>query len=1511
VPLYDYWREPDGAYLVMRWLPGGNLDQSLQKAPWEPQRASRMLDQVSSALALAHTRGVVHRDLKPENILLDEGGNAYLSDFGLAKDLLQSTRLTEPGILKGSCAFISPEQVQGNPISPQSDLYSLGIVMYEVLTGQHPFNVETPVAMLFKHVSEPLPALGELCPDLPKKLDDVIRRATAKQPAERYPNTLEFAVAFRGALDRTHIAVPTPEVVLTTVKPENPYKGLRAFEEADAADFFGREALTQQLLSRLGEDGQGSRFLAVVGPSGSGKSSVVKAGILPALRRGAIPGSRDWFVVEMLPGSHPLNELEIGLLRVAASKPANLMEQLRRDEGGLQRVAQIVLPTEESELLLVVDQFEELFTRSTERSESEHLLHSIYHAVKDPLSRVRVIITLRADFYDRPLMHPEFSGLMRQRTEVVLPLKAEELSQAIRKPAERVGVALEPGLIPVIMADVSEQPGALPMLQYALTELFEGREDNTLTREAYQAIGGVSMALARRAEEVHIDLDEVSRATARQVFLRLVTLGEGAEDTRRRVLQSELTSIQMPGSAEDGDPLQQVIEKFGSSRLLRFDRDPATRTPTVEVAHEALLREWGRLRGWLDESRADLRMQRVLGNTAEDWLEADCDPSYLLRGARLTQYEAWIELTDLAMTEAERDYLDVSLEERRARQAAEAERQAREAALEKRSRRFLRAFMGVLAIASVIAVILAVFALNQREEALDSAATAAMAQGMAQVEAATAVAAQGEAQYQAELAAEAAEEAENQKSIAEQNAREVLEAYSLSLAANARQALQAKDPVIALPLALAAIEIEQQPPSLVLETLAEAAYSPGPRRSFDIGSTFGTEAQVALSVDYSPDGDTALIGLVDGTVILFNPETGAEIRRMEGHTSQVFDVAFSPDGKKAISGGLSPVVILWDLTTGQVIHRFRGHSGAIMAVDFSPDGLTAITGGFVENDLGKPGELILWDVKTGQEIRRCAGGHRDAVMDVVFNPDGYTALASSGANVDNLLSHSLPAEKIFPKDMEVDEFDLILWDVESCEITHQFETEDHDNYSLAISPVGDWALAGSTDHNIYLWDLKSGEQINRLEGHRNPVTTLEMSRDGRKALTGDAYIHKLILWDVGTWEPLNTFTAHRYDIRSVINIDIAISPDGRKALSCSSDGMLILWDLVDPRAIRVFEGHKDNITDVSFTPDGQYLLSSSGRFDQSMAMTDDNSIRMWDLKTGEQTRVFEGNNDGITTIDISPDGKQLISGSVDRSVHLWDIETGQEIGRLEGHGSRVTDVAFSPDGFSGLSGAADGSMIMWDLVKGTWLRAWAHPGTAISLVISPDSLIALSSGRPFQAGTDNSPVVIWELETGLKIDQFLGHREMDVHIGSMAISPDGRFVITGDSSGNLIQWDIISVQEIQRLNGHNAPITSVSISADGHKGFSCDEEGATILWDIDSGAPIGRFNAPDFGRVAGCALSPDGRFAAVSMGTTIILWQLDVLTQDELLTWIAANRYVRELTCEQRESYRIEPLCEE
>ena len=762
VPLYDYWREPNAAYLIMRLLRGGSLNELLKTGPLELSLIFQFLEQIGAALHAAHRFGVIHRDLKPANILLDEDQNAYLADFGVAKNLGSPdlSNLTNADAIIGSPAYISPEQIRSEPIRPQADIYCLGVVLYEMLTGQLPFTGPTPIDQIMRHLNDPLPSLGLINSQLPSALDRILQKATAKDPADRYPDVLSLLADLRPFISAQQAVFsdqsPAPDTepwILTT--EDNPYKGLRPFNEADAEDFFGRETLLQELLGRLAEEGELSRFLAVVGPSGSGKSSVVKAGLIPAIRRGALPGSEKWFVVDFMPGAHPFEELEAALLRIAVNPPASLLVQLKEDERGLLRAVKRILPADESvELVLVIDQFEEVFTLVTDETVRAQFLESLLASVLDERSRLHILLTLRADFTDRPLQYMDFGDLLRQRTEFVLPLTPDEMEQAISSPAKDAGLLIEPGLIARIVRDLGDQPGTLPLLQYALTELFDRRDGRTLTLAAYQEIGGVLGALGRRAEEVYTGLDESAQAIARQLFLRLVTLGEGVEDTRRRVLRSEVAGLQVGGWNVDpsdlqasllqhgsGQALNHTIDAFGKARLLTFDHDPVTRGPTVEVAHEALLREWPRLRGWLTESRTDVRMQRILGSLATEW-QATQDPSFLLHGARLNQFASWAETTNISLTADERTFLEASLRARREGEAAEASRQAREQGLEQRSRNFLRALVGVFAAATVIALFLSIFAFNQR--------------GIAQTEADSRATQQVIAEDQADLAATSA-----------------------------------------------------------------------------------------------------------------------------------------------------------------------------------------------------------------------------------------------------------------------------------------------------------------------------------------------------------------------------------------------------------------------------------------------------------------------------------------------------------------------------------------------------------------------------------------------------------------------------------------------------------------------------------------------------------------------------------------------------------------------------------
>ncbi|MEE9417405.1 MAG: protein kinase, partial [Acidimicrobiales bacterium] len=619
----------DSAYLVMRWLRGGTLERSLDDGPWSITDARAMTNQVGGALAAAHSHGIVHRDVKAANILLDEQGNCYLADFGIA---LEATRSGGPAaaLSHGSPAYASPEQLRKEQLGPEADIFSLGVVLFECLVGCLPFDGSSSVSEIVdRQLNETFPMVNGLRPEIPSRLSDAVAKATAKDPNDRFANIEDFLKALgqplaqsEASANRTVISGPL----------NNPYKGLQAFEEADSAEFFGRKRLVSELTSLMSDATRlTSRCVILAGPSGSGKSSVVRAGLLPALRIGAVEGSADWFITAMVPGSDPFEALEAALLRIAVNPPEALLGQLRDGSRGILRSARRCLARDDERVLLVVDQFEELFTTCTEE-DARTFLDAVAVAVNDPNSPMRLVMTLRADYYDRPLTHPGFAPIMKASAVDVTPLAADELETAIVGPAERIGLEFAPGLVARIAAESLSQAAPLPLMQYALAELFERRVSNLLTIDAYEEIGGLSGALAVRAESLFSDADSEQQLAIRRVFGRLTSATAEAADLRRRVLIKDLGET--PGTAA-------ALEQFGAARLLTFDRDTATRAPTVEVAHEALLREWPRLARWLVEDRDLLRSVHLLTAASDTWNQGNRASSDLYRGGRL---EGAIEL---------------------------------------------------------------------------------------------------------------------------------------------------------------------------------------------------------------------------------------------------------------------------------------------------------------------------------------------------------------------------------------------------------------------------------------------------------------------------------------------------------------------------------------------------------------------------------------------------------------------------------------------------------------------------------------------------------------------------------------------------------------------------------------------------------------------------------------------------------------------------------------------------
>jgi len=497
--------------------------------------------------------------------------------------------------------------------------------------------------------------------------------------------------------------VRTDGALLATTEIKNPFKGLHAFSEADVATFFGRDRLVTDIVRRLSGD---RNLLALIGASGSGKSSVLRAGLIPAIRKGAVGDPESWIVAQMVPGARPFTELEAALLRSTLDSPDSLAELLDHTEDGLQRAALRLLPEDSGRLLLVIDQFEEIFTLVESEEERSRFIRNLEVALSDPHGRIVVVIALRADFYDRPLEYATFANLLSEGVVNTVPLSPDELEAAAERPAAIAGVQLEPTLLSRLLTDVAGQSGGLPLFQYALTELFDRRSGALLTASVYREMGGVQGAITRRAEELFGTLDVDEQEACKQLFLRLVTIIDAESWGRRRVAASEIVTI-----AVDTVDLQTVLERFGSFRLLTFDRDHVSGSPTVEVAHEALLGEWDRLRGWIEDGRDDLAHHARFTTALTEWRTSGDKVDYLLAGERLADYEQWARASTLRLSTPEQHFLDASIDRREEQFRSEAQRSARESKIDQQSRRRLWGLAGGGALFAlvVIGILIAVF----------------------------------------------------------------------------------------------------------------------------------------------------------------------------------------------------------------------------------------------------------------------------------------------------------------------------------------------------------------------------------------------------------------------------------------------------------------------------------------------------------------------------------------------------------------------------------------------------------------------------------------------------------------------------------------------------------------------------------------------------------------------------------------------------------------------------------
>lgn len=1396
-------------YYVMHSVRGKTLDDYVKAHMLDVGQRLKLLGQACRAVEGLHKERLVHGDIKPANLLVDDEGRVLVIDLGLARVFAP----WEPSLLAGTPGYLAPEQVSHDfgEISFTTDVYAFGVIAYELLTEQSP--LELP-----NFTQEPEAFCRVLCEDLPLQLgghhtaykdtsmERIVARALAKQPRER----CELAVLRAEVENFEPKQVIVPRSFALT---RNPYRGLQSFREGDSDHFFGRNRLIAKLSDQIRQE----PFVPIVGASGSGKSSVVFAGVVPRLRK-----EETWLIGSMRPKDGLVETLATRLELMADEQSVS-----QATEHGKQSIVQLVTTLGErypaKHLVFIVDQFEELYTLDYTSREQERFLSALIEAVgtqpRPPY--FTLVITLRVDFLEHRSRDVLFQQLLEADHKIFRAMNPNELREAIEKPAEREGVSLADGLTERILSDMGRSAGGLPLLEFALTRLWEKEQEapcGALSHDAYDEIGGIGGALKRYAGGVFDSLDSGKKARMRSVLLQLVGMHEAHRAVRRTVNLKELDEADWA-----------MVRLLASHRLVviqqkKYHLSGDKAEDSAELVHEALIDEWAPLKRWIGVEHEFLVWREGMRQSMKGWHQTR-ENEALLRGSHLIQAETNLSEHRDKLTEEERRYIKESLRKK------------------KRRRQYVLIFLivGVLFLTAIAGI-----GFRLRDKAEQERDKAEQERGKVLV---------GQSLYLAN------------HSRQQIDAGNIELGILLALEALPKDLNNPNRPYV--PEAEAALYKAMLYPERPLKiatlrhyrSINHAAFSPDGKlvasASADaiakLWDTDSGEAKVTLVghkaaityVTFSPDGMRVVTSSADGTARVWDAKSGKPLLILKGHQGPVRHVEYSFDGKQIVTGSADVTARIWNAYNGEFIKELRVGEAVfkneVNYVAFSPNGGRIITGGM---------PTILWDAKTWQKIKTIEAGvttHAKFGMKLApFSPSGALFATIEGKHIRVRKSndgspiswHSRGGHTGFVNSIDFDPLGhrivtasdddgtVRIWGMQPDETIRVLPVGL--TASANFSPDGRWLVTvGSAGLGVRLWDVQAGRVLFEVGKNRTPSGAM-FSRNGQLLITVDG--NEADLWKIpGSSIPV--VINEEEDIQ-----DFALSRNSDRILTLTNSNRARLWRLSDGSPIAYLEGHNEAIQHAAFNRDGRRIVTASK----------DNTARIWD-SNGTTSRVLVGHQDDVERAAFSKDGRRVVTVSSDGTARVWD-EDGKEIAKpLEWTGAFLDEI-LTPAGLKVLTRIDEEIAQVWD-ENGVVATIQGNEGLPITGWFSPDGkyVVTNSSEKVLDSLSGNMTfeALLWDAETGKKVRSLGGHPRGGVMLAHF--SPDGDWVITG-SPEELRVWSVPDGKLQSRLlsscsKGLLGSLVHINLTRDQRRVIAVKAVGQIEVWDRAKGTSLTSFSA--------------------------------------------------------------------